>query len=288
MRSSEHENLDEYEIGKLFALAAKGEFPRKTFIFGKKRYLSTSRLHFFSSIRIFSERPTTNIQFKCKFCNLILHACFPIFTGLSKHLLTHNEFNLNWIHYNEKSKKKANAILDNNIYDLIRYIISSNTAMLQLENEFFVKLLEPKMKIPCIRTFRYTHLPSIYRQMLDAINDKLDKALTICLITDIWTNRIMADFIGLAAIIVNESFKQELLVIGMTSMTGNHTSENIKNQIEFLVNSYKFNKLKSHGNKIITFNIRLKHKLPPKKNGSIFGDEYYTQPKKHRVYGFHK
>ncbi len=91
------------------------------------------------------------------------------------------------------------------------------------------------MKIPCIRTFRYTQLPSVYGHLLSAIEAKLEKALTICLITDIWMNRIMADFIGL--IIVNENFKQELIVFGMNSMAGNHTAENIKKEIEFLINS---------------------------------------------------
>jgi hypothetical protein len=71
-------------------------------------------------------------------------------------------------------------------------------------------------------------LPSIYGHLLKIIDNKLEKALTICLVTDIWTNRTMADFIGLAAIIINECFQQELLVIGFNPMTGNHTSENIK------------------------------------------------------------
>ena len=57
--------------------------------------------------------------------------------------------------------------------------------MSQLENEYFAKLLEAKMKITCLRTFRYTQLPSDYGHLLSAIDAKLDKALTNCLITDI-------------------------------------------------------------------------------------------------------
>ena len=177
-----------------------------------------------------------------------MHARFPFFTGLSKHLNTHNHFNLKWVYFNEKKKKKEATILDSNIFDLVRYIISSNSGMAQLENEFFRKLIESKLQIPCIKTFRYAQLPSIYGNLLRVIDNKLDKALTICLVTDIWTNRIKADFIGLAAIVINESFRQELIVIGKNPMTGNHTAENIKKEIEFLINSYKFNKLKAHGN----------------------------------------
>jgi hypothetical protein len=124
IETAEKEDLNELDITELFSLAAKGQIPRKVFIFGKIRYSSTPRLHFFNSTRIFSEHPLNNIPFRCKFCDTTLHACFPTFTGLSKHLMNHNEFNLKWLHFNEKSKKKAASLLDSNIYDLIRYIIS--------------------------------------------------------------------------------------------------------------------------------------------------------------------
>jgi hypothetical protein len=63
------------------------------------------------------------------------------------------------------------------------------------------------MKIPCLSTFRYTQLASNYGHFLKIIDNKLEKALTLCLATDIWTNRTMADFIGVVAIIINECFQ---------------------------------------------------------------------------------
>ena len=55
--------------------------------------------------------------------------------------MIHNELaSFQWLHSNEKSKKKAASLLDCNIYDLIRYIFSSNADISQLENDFFVKL----------------------------------------------------------------------------------------------------------------------------------------------------
>ena len=56
-----------------------------------------------------------------------------------------------------------------------------------------------------------------------------------------------AHFLGVAAIIINNCFEQELLIIGMACMTGNHSPENIKREIELLVNRYKCNKSKFHG-----------------------------------------
>ena len=93
------------------------------------------------------------------------------------------------------------------------------------------------------------------------IDNKLNSALSICLVVDIWTNRVMADFLGLAAIIINNCFEQELLIIGMGSMTGNHSAENIKREIESLVNSFKCNKSKFHGKKHFLFVIYLFFKI---------------------------
>ena len=38
----------------------------------------------------------------------------------------------------------------------------------------------------------------------------------------------MADFMGLAAVFINEDLKQEFLIIGMNGMNGSHTAEIVK------------------------------------------------------------
>lgn len=106
------------------------------------------------------------------------------------------------------------------------------------------------MDLVSIKTFRYTIFPKVYELLLQAIDIKLDKAKAITLIADIWTNKIMADFLGLAALIKNANDKQELIVIGMQSMN-DHTAENIKEAIENLVNRYKFDKNLISGNKSV-------------------------------------
>jgi hypothetical protein len=54
--------------------------------------------------------------------------------------------------------------------------------------------------------------------LISANNDKLHKASSICLISDIRTNKPMYDFMGLAASITNEAFDKEVDVIGMKLM----------------------------------------------------------------------
>jgi len=248
LKQNEENILEEFNVEKLYDMATKGEFPKKMFIFGQDKSRYTQRLHFFTSIRTFSERPKSHVSFTCKICSKILRATFPEFNNLNNHLKTHDTWRKKWLSFYNKHFAPALSLLDNNTYDMIRFIISSNLAICQLDNVHFQKLIENKMTSPCLKTFRYDRLPTIYQQMLDIIDDKLNKARTICLITDIWTNRIYADFLALGAVIINEFFEQELIVIGMKSMGGDHTAENIQTVLETIINSFKCNKTKFHGN----------------------------------------
>jgi hypothetical protein len=250
MDSSDTNDFSEHSVHTLYEMAKKGEFPNKSFEFNKLEKQYTPRLHFFNSQRKFSQRPVSHINFTCKLCDRNLQATFPEFNNLNNHLKTHSEFRDKWLSYFDEfnpQKSKCTILLDDNTYNLVRFVVSSNTAMTTLENVHLAKLLHEKMKVPCIRTFRYTLLPKIYSDMLSLINIKLDEALTICFITDIWTNKIMADYIALAAVIVNQKYEQELLVIGMNGMSGDHVAEVVKFELESIINSFKFNKLKCHG-----------------------------------------
>ena len=78
------------------------------------------------------------------------------------------------------------------------------------------------------------------------IEDILNDAISICLISDIWTN--MLDFLGLAANLINSKFEKKTLVIGMMLMPGAHNAENIALAITTLINRYKsLDKTKIHG-----------------------------------------
>ena len=83
--------------------------------------------------------------------------------------------------------------------------------------------------------------------LYEAINEKLVDAVSVCLVSDIWTNKQMLDFLVLSANIINNNFEKKAIVIGMMLMPGNHCAENIKIAIEELVNRYSFDKSKIHG-----------------------------------------
>ena len=243
----------EKSVEELYEHVEKGEFFKKLFIFndGQKHY--SERLHFFKSIRIFdqpmpSKNKKINTAFQCKICNKTLHANIGVCSNLNGHLKCHLDFLGKWANFfNKFNSKNKISNIDDETYDLVRFIVSSNTALDQLDNIHFCKLLEDKMSIPYVKSFRYEKLPKVYYEMRNAIEYKLSKAITCCFITDIWTNKVLADFIALAAFIVNEFFAKELLVVGMGPMSGDHSAENVKIEIEKIVNSLKFNKSLAKG-----------------------------------------
>ena len=100
------------------------------------------------------------------------------------------------------------------------------------------------INLPSYWTFRHTLLPSVLDKVTARIESRLKSADTICLITDIWTNRNNTDFIALGASFTDKYFDRDILVISMIPMKGKHTAENIKICIEEMINQYDFDKTK--------------------------------------------
>ena len=101
-----------------------------------------------------------------------------------------------------------------------------------------------KIKSPDYRTFVNNFLPKVMQMIHEAILIKLEKSISISIITDIWTNKQLKDFIAVAAKIIDEKFNKELLVIGLIRMSGRHCAENVKQGVESIVNKYSFDKSK--------------------------------------------
>ena len=198
-------------------------------------------MHFFQSVRVFNNSlekvKIELLEFKCKICSKNLHARFGAIQNLSSHLLTHNEFITKWLKYTNDPKFE----IDDNTLNVVKAIISANLPLSILENEHFARCL----KMELVKNFRYSVLPRVSMLMMDAIDEKLSKAKAVFFVTDIWTNRVLADFLALGSLIVNQNV--ELIVLGMRPMDNDHASENIKVAIEEIVNNFKFNKSLAKG-----------------------------------------
>jgi hypothetical protein len=146
---------------------------------------------------------------------------------------------------NQNSKKKY--VITKDMLILIKYFITSHAALSQLSIPFFLSILErAKYKAPSDRTFKKV-LDDALEKVRAKIQEKLDEALSICLITDIWTNKNNEDFIAVSAALNSEGFVREVITIGMMTMDGSHCAENIQVNVEKIVNCFKFNKANVHG-----------------------------------------
>jgi len=75
--------------------------------------------------------------------------------------------------------------------------------------------------------------------MYTGIEDEFFDAVSISLMSGIWTTKQMMDFMGAAFNIKDSKFQKKTIVIGMMLMPGKHNAENIASVLMSLVNRYK-------------------------------------------------
>lgn len=86
-------------------------------------------------------------------------------------------------------------------------------------------------------------IPLLMDKLYKVIGQKLDDALVITLILDIWTNKLGADYIAVAVSTTNSCWHHEVFTVGMMLMPGAHNAETIKFAIQDMINKYeKFDK----------------------------------------------
>ena len=75
--------------------------------------------------------------------------------------------------------------------------------------------------------------------MYTGIEDEFFEVVSISLMSDIWTNKLMLDIMGVAFNMINAKFQKKTIVVGMMVMPGNHNAENIASALMTLVNRYQ-------------------------------------------------
>lgn len=125
---------------------------------------------------------------------------------------------MKWISaYDSMNAAMNKTLIDSETMKIVKYFIASNTAAKEFDSAFFRDLFSDfKIKIPCSTTFSEVILKSVFDKLNACNNIKLEEAESICLISDIWTNKQMKDFMGLAANIISLNFVKEAIFIGMT------------------------------------------------------------------------
>lgn len=197
---------------------------------------------------MFEFRPSIKIQFKC-----IVPGCIrPIIerkvrksSNLKKHLESHERLR-NWLKsYVDSINRISSADINSNMLLLIKYFLSSNTAVKELENPFLRKLL--KFNLPTPYTFNRKILPQVKYTLKQSLIEQLKRSKSICLIIDLWSNNSNQQFLAVAASIIFNNFHKSIRIIGMIPTNGESNSEKIKECVEMIVNIYEFDKTKIVG-----------------------------------------
>jgi len=185
---------------------------------------------------------------KCKSCEKKVAAPFNKVLNLKKHLYEHISDNLfirKWLElYNSRSSLNQTGISENQM-NLIKFFLTSNTSLEQIENPYLLKLLDPVLKLNSPDHFREEILKST-SILHNLIENKLCNASSITLITDIWTDKQNREYIAAKCVFPN--YKKELLIIALERMSFGHNAYNIKKKVEQMINNYtEFDKSKIHG-----------------------------------------
>jgi len=124
---------------------------------------------------------------------------------------------------------------------LAKFFISSNTSLKDFRNPYLTHLLnQAGIQNYSSKTFKRTIIPDIMKQVRNGLADKLNRAKSITMITDLWSNKQMIPFLGLAVSCTFENLEQQNYVIGLKRIYGKHNAENIKDLIEEILSEYEF------------------------------------------------
>jgi hypothetical protein len=115
---------------------------------------------------------------------------------MNKHLKKHKVSRDWYTLYCKRNGKQGKNYLTDQMLTLVKYIISSNASLNELENEFLKALVFSNLPLPSTRTFRNDVLPQIMSKLKTAIEEKLNAAVFVTLIPDGWTSMNRTEFLG--------------------------------------------------------------------------------------------
>jgi hypothetical protein len=103
------------------------------------------------------------------------------FTNLNSHMSKHQESREWYRLYTQVTGAARQNFISEDLANLVKFSISSNSPIAMLKNPFLRRLIAPSIDIPGIYSFRYKILPDIFEKMKHSIQEKCHKAASITL-----------------------------------------------------------------------------------------------------------
>lgn len=99
-----------------------------------------------------------------------------------------------------------------------------------VESPSFAKMLhslEPRYKLPSRRYFADRVIPSLYYEVKDEVEVKINAAVSVALTNDGWTSRAAQSYVTTTAHFISEEWKLESKVLETVHIPESHTGENL-------------------------------------------------------------
>ncbi len=124
---------------------------------------------------------------------------------------------------------------------MAKFFVTANVSIISCQNKYLRALCDETLgKYALVNDI----LPKLKTQIKTKQEKKLNSAVFINLVTDIWSNISSIPMLGLAVSVVYSDFSKESFAIGLEEMKLPQNAENCKLAIETIINSLEFNKAK--------------------------------------------
>jgi len=180
--------------------AKEKKFPKRLVDFGDQLQKLTAVLHFFEIKCNFASKPNLNekILFICKLKKCEVHAYFGNLGNLNKHLKRH-DLTRSWYKLYTDSNKNSikKPTIDDATLNIVKLFLTTNSSFVHIKNKYLNNLIHKNEQISSYEKLRYDVLPLVVKSLKDEIDRKCDKAISISLIPDCWTAKIIRkEFLG--------------------------------------------------------------------------------------------
>jgi hypothetical protein len=141
-----------------------------------------------------------------------------------------------WPHSAPEHKRMVMAVAN--------YIIKDLQPLSVVEGEGFRGMMaeaEPKFKVPVRSHFSESVLPRIYSEVKAKCMHSISRTLFVALTTDSWTSRVTDNYTTVTAHYIDDYWELKFIVLQTTYSAKSHTSKNLTEFLNEVVEEWKVN-----------------------------------------------
>lgn len=91
----------------------------------------------------------------------------------------------------------------------------------------FMKVVEPRYKIPGRKSLMSTEIPKLYEQAKTTLKDSLESANSVVLTSDMWTARTTEAYLTVSGHFIDQNWQMQACTLETAHVAVQHTADNI-------------------------------------------------------------